>query len=76
MLLFDIIPARCAHALNNTKFIPIRRTNHYRLFDEGLRKFKREVDIIRVLRDLRYYKGAVENLMSEKPKELQEKMKN
>ena len=70
MLFFDSVKScsrKWAHSLNQSKFSPIKRTTHYRLFDEGLKKYEKETSIVEVLRDLRYYKAAVDGLMSEKP---------
>ena len=70
MLFLDLVKScshKWAHSLNSSKFSLIKKTTHYRLFDEGLKKYKKEISIVQVLRDLRYYQAAVEGLMSEKP---------
>ena len=70
MLFLDSVKScslKWAHSLNQSKFSLIKRTTHYRLFDEGLKKYEEETSIVQVLRDLRYYRAAVDGLMSEKP---------
>ena len=59
MLLFDIIPWRCKRALTGNKHGPFSRTTNYRYFDKGLKDFENEINIVEVLRELRFYKVAV-----------------
>ena len=74
MLLFDLLPRSCRSSFTRTRFRLLQRTDHYRHFEAGQKDFKNEINIVKVLRDLRYYKAAVEKLMSEKPKKVRDEM--
>ena len=76
MLFFDCIPRKCKLSLHKTRFKLLKRSRHYRLFDRGIEDYEKEINIVQVLRDLRYYKAAVKKLMSEKPKKLRDEIEN
>ena len=69
MLLFDCLPKRWRQSLNASKFRCLRRGTEYRLFEEGLRKYEDEINIVRLIRDQRWMLAAVKKLMSEKSAE-------
>lgn len=70
MMFFDCIPKKWAYALNDSRWAPLRRTSHYRLINVGLKYYKDEVDIVKVLRDLRMYKAGFEKLIISLPKQI------
>ena len=75
MLFFDLLPSRtCKSKLNHTRFRLLQRDDHYRHFEAGQKDFEKEINIVKVLRDLRYYKAAVEKLIGEKGKKVRDEM--
>ena len=71
MWFFDCLTKRCRRALNEIKFKPLRRSEHYRSFDKGLKEYYDEVNIVNLLRELRYLKAAIRTLMKDKSLDLQ-----
>ena len=66
MLLFDCLPRRHRSIFNNSSFTCLKRSTEYRLFEEGMRKYEDEINIVRLIRDQRWILSAVKKLMSEK----------
>ena len=76
MLLFDMIPTRWARSLANWKKCKcLHRSDEYRNFEAGLKQYKAEINIVRLLRDFRYIKASVDKLLSEKPQKLRDELK-
>ena len=69
MLFFDCISSRRRRWFNETQVKFLQRNNHYRLFKQGLHDYNEEINIVNLLRDLRYYKAAVDQLMKNLPKQ-------
>ena len=63
MLLFDLIPRWCKNRLTNSKCGPLARTQRYKYFENGLKDYEDEINIVEVLRNLRYYNAAVKKLL-------------
>ena len=75
-LFFDCLPQKSIKSFNRTECQSFKRSEQYRLFDEALKKYNEEIDIVRMMRDLRYYKVAVEKLMSQQPKKVQDEIED
>ena len=69
MLLFDYIPRGCKKQLNHNCG-PLTRTQRYKYFENGRKGYKHEINIVEVLRTLRYYNAAVEKLLKNQPKKI------
>ena len=65
MLFFAAIPNLWRERLNNNRFKCLRRGKNYRLFEKGIKKYEEEIDIVTVIRDMRWLKIAVNELMEE-----------
>ena len=51
MLLFDCLPRKHRNMFNDSSFKCLKRTTEYRLFEEGMRKYEEEINIVRLIRD-------------------------
>ena len=49
--------------LTKVKRGPCRRTIDYRYFDKGLKDYQKEINIVEVLRQQRYYTAVVKSLI-------------
>ena len=63
MLFFAAIPNTWRDKLNESRFKCLRRGENYRLFERGITKYEEEIDIVKLIRDLRWLKLAVKELM-------------
>ena len=66
MLLFDKLPRRCRKQLDKSKVSCLRRDEKYGLFDDAIKKFEDEIDIVMMIRNQRWMMIAVKELMFEK----------
>ena len=67
MLFFAAIPIAWRDKFNKNRFKCLKRGNNYRLFEKGILKYEEEIDIVNLIRDLRWLKLAVNELMGERP---------
>ena len=75
MLFFKCLPERCLKKFSNKSCCRLcRRTDSYNYFDQGLEKYFNEIDIVKIIRDLRNLKAASELLIKNNPK-LENKLK-
>ena len=74
MMFFDCLPLRNRKWFSDTNIEFLKRNKHYRLFSQGLIDYKKEINIVNLLRDLRYYKAAVNRLMKDLPKSVRDAM--
>ena len=69
MLFFKCLPERCLKKFSNKSCCRLcRRTDSYNYFDQGLEKYFNEIDIVKIIRDLRNLKAASELLIKNNPK--------
>ena len=64
MLIFACIPRRMKHRLNDCRCTCLRRDHKYRVFEEGVKQYEEEIDIVKHLRMQRWLNVAVKKLMS------------
>ena len=50
MLLFDCIPRKCRNKLNNSSIRCIRREHKYKVFEQGLKLYEQEINIVKSIR--------------------------
>ena len=67
MLFFAAIPNSWREKLNESSCKCLRRGKNYRLFEKGIKSFEDEIDIVKLIRELRWLKMAVKELMDEIP---------
>ena len=67
MLFFAALPNSWRDKLNENKCKCLRRGENYRMFEKGIKKYEEEIDIVTLIRDLRWLKLAVTELMDEIP---------
>ena len=67
MLFFAAIPNSWRDGLNENRFKCLRRGKNYRRFEEGIKSFEEEIDIVTMFRDLRWLKSAVKDLIDDIP---------
>ena len=65
MLLFAALPNTWRYRLNDNRFKCLRRGKNYREFEKGILKYEEEIDIVKLIRDLRWLKLAVNELMGD-----------
>ena len=67
MLFFASIPNSWRDKLNKSPFKCLKRGKNYRRFEKGIEKYEKEIDIVTLIRDLRWLKLAVKELMEDTP---------
>ena len=67
MLFFNCLTKKCKKAFENYRQ-PFKRSRSYRFFDKALNSYLEEVDIVKLLNELRYLKKATSELMSKNKK--------
>ena len=72
MLFFDCLSSKLKVRFENSRIL--RRNYQYRLFAQGFSDFKDEIDVVKLLRNLRYYKAAVKRLMKAQPQEVRDEI--
>ena len=63
MLFFESIPNSWRERLIKTKYRCLRRGKNYTKFEDGIKQYEEEIDIVTLIRDLRWLKMAVNDLM-------------
>ena len=72
MLFFDCLSSKLKVRFENSRIL--RQNYQYRLFAQGFSDFKDEIDVVKLLRNLRYYKAAVKRLMKAQPQEVRDEI--
>ena len=67
MLFFDLIPKSWRKSLEDSGYKLLRRGENYRLFEKGIMEYQEEIDIVTMIRDLRWLKMAVKELIEDAP---------
>ena len=63
ILLFDLWPGKCMRRLDSNDKGCLKRSLKYRLFKDGEKKLKDEIDIVRILRDQRWLMSGMKALL-------------
>ena len=66
MLFFNCLTKKCKDSFDRNGNL-LRRSRSYKFFDGALEKYLQEVDIVKLILDLRYLKKATKELMRGKP---------
>ena len=70
MLFFDLLPSgpkSWKSSLDNSRYKLLKRGKNYRLFEKGIEKYEEEIDIVTLIRNLRWLMMAVTELMKDAP---------
>ena len=67
MLLHKLVPEKFQRSLRSKKCYFIQKTDTYELFDRGLRQYEEEINIVRLMRTLRYNCAVIDQILKERP---------
>ncbi len=67
MLFFDLIPNSWRKEIKTSRYKLLRRGENYMLFEKGIQKYEKEIDIVALIRDLRWLKLVVKELIVDIP---------
>ena len=62
MLFFAALPDSWKNKLNNSRCKCLKRGKDYRLFENGIKEYEKEIDIVTLIRELRWLKMAMTEL--------------
>ena len=67
MLFFALIPKTYKLSLNKSRLSCLRRDLKYQQLEVGLKNFEDSIDVVKLLRQIRWNSVALKKLMKEKP---------
>ena len=59
MLIHSLIPRKCQKNLRSKKCLCLRKTDVYQLFDKGLKQYENEINIVKLMRTIRYNNAVI-----------------